>query len=1067
MHTLSLISSPSFIPLGIQKYLHNHRLISILLSFVSSIPYLFMIKGNFCYDDKVAVGGNPDVCLNNVTMYDIFTHDYWGNDILRRRIGGWTHDSWRPLVTLSFRFNHRILSGLDTWSYHLTNILINCVCVGLMYYFLLAIFSRCTEEYRLLYTLISSSSSGGNVSKLPTISSSVVGNPEGSSDEEDKDDDDDNDGNEDPDTIDKLHRESVGFFPSPQQQQQSLYTDIYTDTASIIAGLCFALHPIHSESVSNITSRADPMATIAILLGALQYLKFKPYKLRIAFTDSNPLPSKNIFHQSKQFFSSCVRWLVCFFWVLVGLLCKETALTALVIYAVFDILLTLPRIFLAYRIHILQYDYRIRHSDNDSTTLPVPFIPRNKAAVPIYVQCKLFLYELWYYLPLFRTVFSILMAGLLYYVRIILFSHGYSLQEFANEMHNPLVLIQPWYIRWLAIAYVQSWALGSLILPIHLSHEHAGSIPIDNWFDYRNSLTVIMYSFITGLIGFSLFVLLRYSLFTSKSINAIDHTVNKQLSNPSGNTKESIETSTDSILPEKNSDTTFIINHSRSPTEKSSSTIPLIESSTNPSTEEIYPPSTVSSVSSSSLPSVSLPDSPTRRAVHFQEENTTIIPSTPPSRKIKKAKALKNSSSSTSLNKSADSISPIVMDERTYVQSQIQDPFHTLYFSQVLFAIRILAYLAWTLLAYAPASHAFLYVAFVVAERTLYFPSVGMTCLLGELFTNVFVRQITVSSSSSASSSFSYLVSCGYRYIAYLSRISLPLLLLYYGLLSGIRNLDWENEETLLSSNLRLYPTNNGMSIYGLGAVRLYKGDYESAEKYLLEAINQTTLAEPYIMLGQMYWRYKQDYPKAIHYFSQLENTSSPRKEIMQNLGLLLILTHQAPDSDPPARRRAEYLVLLGFGGHGYPMGHPNIGTLAANAACVRLLSEPHHYGDYTLAEQLFEEALTYRHNTRPTTIRNAAYFYAITGRPERSLKILEEGEEFIHGLTLAPNLPSSAFVEAEEYIHAFRIVRLAIQINMPVILRWKEEGLSYGKANVEKRLAYMGGECTMELLYW
>jgi hypothetical protein len=43
---------------------------------------------------------------------------------LRRRKGGWTHDSWRPLVTLTFRLNH-IVGKLDTRVYHATNVLLH------------------------------------------------------------------------------------------------------------------------------------------------------------------------------------------------------------------------------------------------------------------------------------------------------------------------------------------------------------------------------------------------------------------------------------------------------------------------------------------------------------------------------------------------------------------------------------------------------------------------------------------------------------------------------------------------------------------------------------------------------------------------------------------------------------------------------------------------------------------------------------------------------------------------------------------------------------------------------
>ena len=54
---------------------------------VTAAPYLNSLEGNMCYDDKVAVGGNPDVVMPNVTLWDIATHDFWGNDILRRRCG--------------------------------------------------------------------------------------------------------------------------------------------------------------------------------------------------------------------------------------------------------------------------------------------------------------------------------------------------------------------------------------------------------------------------------------------------------------------------------------------------------------------------------------------------------------------------------------------------------------------------------------------------------------------------------------------------------------------------------------------------------------------------------------------------------------------------------------------------------------------------------------------------------------------------------------------------------------------------------------------------------------------
>ena len=60
----------------------------LVVFLVTAAPYLNSLEGNMCYDDKVAVGGNPDVVMPNVTLWDIATHDFWGNDILRSRCGG-------------------------------------------------------------------------------------------------------------------------------------------------------------------------------------------------------------------------------------------------------------------------------------------------------------------------------------------------------------------------------------------------------------------------------------------------------------------------------------------------------------------------------------------------------------------------------------------------------------------------------------------------------------------------------------------------------------------------------------------------------------------------------------------------------------------------------------------------------------------------------------------------------------------------------------------------------------------------------------------------------------------
>ena len=55
-----------------------HWCAALCLALLSALPYLPSLDGAWCYDDKVAVGGNPDVVLPNVTARDLLTHDFWG-----------------------------------------------------------------------------------------------------------------------------------------------------------------------------------------------------------------------------------------------------------------------------------------------------------------------------------------------------------------------------------------------------------------------------------------------------------------------------------------------------------------------------------------------------------------------------------------------------------------------------------------------------------------------------------------------------------------------------------------------------------------------------------------------------------------------------------------------------------------------------------------------------------------------------------------------------------------------------------------------------------------------------
>lgn len=130
-----------------------------------------------------------------------------------------------------------------------------------------------------------------------------------------------------------------------------------------------------------------------------------------------------------------------------------------------------------------------------------------------------------------------------------------------------------------------------------------------------------------------------------------------------------------------------------------------------------------------------------------------------------------------------------------------------------------------------------------------------------------------------------------------LYRLLLGALAAYYVGRTVTRNAEWANEEVLMASNLALYPDNNTMTVYGLGCVReaaiprtppallparchaspamyarqhracsltsccravaLYKGQLEDAERYLKQAITESSMVEPRILLSQLYWKHK------------------------------------------------------------------------------------------------------------------------------------------------------------------------------------------------------------------
>ncbi|XP_061773927.1 protein O-mannosyl-transferase TMTC2 [Nerophis ophidion] len=157
-------------------------LAELLCSAVALVLYVNTLRADFCYDDSRAIKTNQDL-LPETPWTNIFYDDFWGT--LLTHSG--SHKSYRPLCTLSFRFNHAA-GGLDPWGYHLVNVGLHGAVSG-------------------LFTWLAHLLLGG------------------------------------------------GWW-------------------SLLAGLLFASHPIHTEAVAGLVGRADEGAAFFFLLSLLCYIRF-------------------------------------------------------------------------------------------------------------------------------------------------------------------------------------------------------------------------------------------------------------------------------------------------------------------------------------------------------------------------------------------------------------------------------------------------------------------------------------------------------------------------------------------------------------------------------------------------------------------------------------------------------------------------------------------------------------------------------------------------------------------------------------------------------------------------
>lgn len=116
------------------------------------------------------------------------------------------------------------------------------------------------------------------------------------------------------------------------------------------------------------------------------------------------------------------------------------------------------------------------------------------------------------------------------------------------------------------------------------------------------------------------------------------------------------------------------------------------------------------------------------------------------------------------------------------------------------------------------------YVAFILAERTLFLPSFGAAIVIAEVLALAaeWAQRCLCGGNSAAAASDEAVKRPQQRRRSLgggsaLYRLLLGALAAYYVGRTVTRNAEWANEEVLMASNLALYPDNNTMTVYGLG----------------------------------------------------------------------------------------------------------------------------------------------------------------------------------------------------------------------------------------------------------
>ena len=90
--------------LSVMEFSRRSNMIWLIFVFLCSLPFFLSVRYSEWYIDELfAITRNEDA-RGETEIWRVFTHDFWGNSLF----DGWTHKSYRPLVTLSYWFQFHL-----------------------------------------------------------------------------------------------------------------------------------------------------------------------------------------------------------------------------------------------------------------------------------------------------------------------------------------------------------------------------------------------------------------------------------------------------------------------------------------------------------------------------------------------------------------------------------------------------------------------------------------------------------------------------------------------------------------------------------------------------------------------------------------------------------------------------------------------------------------------------------------------------------------------------------------------------------------------------------------------